>query len=63
MHQQISADDELDICKVRLQLKEEKHSDLETQGSRLKIIKNLSYTTENKRETVNLLCAHEVIFF
>ncbi|XP_057665468.1 E3 ubiquitin-protein ligase SHPRH isoform X2 [Diorhabda carinulata] len=55
LDQQICARDELDICKVRLQLK----TDTEIQKTD-KTLKNLTYELENKNETINLLSVHEL---
>lgn len=61
LDRQICAQDELHICKVRLQLKdpngqtEEKKTD--------KLLKSLTYTLENKNENVNLISVHEVSEF
>lgn len=62
MDQQICAQDELDICKIRFQL-DEGNSEHENKTMKPNnIIKNLSYTVENKKETVHLLSVHEVIY-
>nr|CAH7738165.1 unnamed protein product [Callosobruchus chinensis] len=62
LDQQICAQDELDICKLRLQLKDVEDSDLDTprkNGAVTRILKSLTYTTENKNENMHLLTVHE----
>nr|CAH7738160.1 unnamed protein product [Callosobruchus chinensis] len=63
LDQQICAQDELDICKLRLQLKDVEDSDLDTprkNGAVTRILKSLTYTTENKNENMHLLTVHEL---
>ncbi|KAJ8932032.1 hypothetical protein NQ314_015005 [Rhamnusium bicolor] len=60
LDQQICAQDEVDICKVRLQLKDPNSEAEEKQMS--KTIKNLTYNLENKNETVNLISLHELTY-
>lgn len=58
LDQQICAKDELDICKVRLQLK--------TENETVKVnstLKNLNYKIESRAETIHLLSVHEVNLF
>ncbi|CAG9815357.1 unnamed protein product [Phaedon cochleariae] len=59
LDQQICAQDELEICKVRLQLKSVEGVTKDTQVSR--ILKNLTFNlANNKNEHVNLLSVHEL---
>ncbi|XP_074033441.1 E3 ubiquitin-protein ligase SHPRH isoform X2 [Leptinotarsa decemlineata] len=65
LDQQICAQDELDICKVRLQLKTEvndEKKDNKVQNKVNKALKNLNYQVENRNEFVNLLSVHELDF-
>ncbi|CAG9838516.1 unnamed protein product [Diabrotica balteata] len=55
LDQQICAMDELDICKVRLQLKPD-----EEEKKANKVLKNLTYELDNKHETIHLLSVHEL---
>ncbi|XP_028150030.1 E3 ubiquitin-protein ligase SHPRH isoform X2 [Diabrotica virgifera virgifera] len=56
LDQQICAMDELDICKVRLQLKPEEEEKERSNN----ILKNLTYELQNKHETIHLLSVHEL---
>ncbi|CAH1988087.1 unnamed protein product [Acanthoscelides obtectus] len=62
LDQQICAEDELDICKLRLQLKEVEDSDEGIHSkneTHARILKSLTYTMENKNENMHLLTVHE----
>ncbi|CAH0562699.1 unnamed protein product [Brassicogethes aeneus] len=58
LYQQVSAKDELDICKIRLALKD---SDLE-EDKRSNVLKNLDYELKDKIKHCNLLNPHELGF-
>ncbi|CAH1988084.1 unnamed protein product [Acanthoscelides obtectus] len=63
LDQQICAEDELDICKLRLQLKEVEDSDEGIHSkneTHARILKSLTYTMENKNENMHLLTVHEL---
>lgn len=55
------AQDELDMCKIRLQLKEAQEPNDQEKMSR--IMKHLSYNTESKLATIHLISVHEVIIW
>nr|CAI5818285.1 unnamed protein product [Callosobruchus analis] len=62
LDRQICAQDELDICKLRLQLKEVDDSyPIATRDNSAvtRILKSLTYKTENKNENMHLLNLHE----
>ncbi|RZC37273.1 E3 ubiquitin-protein ligase SHPRH [Asbolus verrucosus] len=59
LDQQICAQDELDICKIRLRLKEPNEED--KQQKKMKpMLKNLTYNLENKLETIHVLEEQEL---
>nr|CAI5818280.1 unnamed protein product [Callosobruchus analis] len=63
LDRQICAQDELDICKLRLQLKEVDDSyPIATRDNSAvtRILKSLTYKTENKNENMHLLNLHEL---
>ncbi|XP_008201431.1 E3 ubiquitin-protein ligase SHPRH isoform X2 [Tribolium castaneum] len=55
LEQQICAQDELDMCKIRLRLKEANEEEKQN-----KILQNLNYNIVNKLETIHVLDVHEV---
>ncbi|XP_044258765.1 E3 ubiquitin-protein ligase SHPRH [Tribolium madens] len=55
LEQQICAQDEVDMCKIRLRLKEPNEEEKQN-----KILKNLNYNIDNKLETIHVLDVHEV---
>lgn len=62
LDQQISAQDEVEICKTRLRLKspDDNGEVLRKPSKADKVLKNLSTILENKLETIHLLEEHEV---
>lgn len=60
LDQQIRAQDELDMCKIRLQLKSP-NTEEKTKKSRTEaILKQLSDIQNSKLETIHMLSEHEV---
>lgn len=66
LYQQINAQDELDICKIRMALKEEESEDEEDEEvKKMKrkknaTLKKLDYNIEDKTKSFNQLSPHEV---
>lgn len=56
LNQQIAAQDEVDMCKIRLRIKEPD----EEEKKQDKVLKNLNYHFENKFENIHVLNPHEI---
>ncbi|XP_018318562.1 E3 ubiquitin-protein ligase SHPRH [Agrilus planipennis] len=57
----ICAQDEVDMCKIRLRLKDPSNDQSKPKTSKVdRIIKQLSMTTDNKLETIHMLDPHEL---
>lgn len=60
--QQICARDEVDMCKIRLRLKESKGDNPKEKSKVESVLKHLQTNTENRYETIHMLNEHEVSF-
>lgn len=60
LDQQICAKDELDMCKIRLELKQPNVDGSNKQNRTDAILKKLTYIQENRLETIHMLAEHEV---
>lgn len=60
LDQQIRAQDELDMCKTRLQLKSPKSEEKSKRSKAEAILKQLSDIQNSRQETIHMLNEHEV---
>lgn len=63
LDQQIRAQDELDMCKIRLQLKSPNMEEKVRKSKAETILKQLSDIQNSRLEEINLLSEHEVCLF
>ncbi|KAK9884497.1 hypothetical protein WA026_007338 [Henosepilachna vigintioctopunctata] len=59
IYQQVAAQDELEMCKIKLRL-EDPCADQRKKDSKEKALERLSYILENKLDTINMLNEHEL---